>query len=251
MNLPSNTYVGIRTSPQISNPFSGVANLVDWKLTQGTNGWSFAEDVIKRNTQLLQYYRVPDLSRNQYTTKDLCNLNRKIKFLSNKFEGNEDIINFGYSEGLTLCMKVALQDAEPKVLLYKSDLVEDTYFSLKFIDQTLSFTLNTDTSSTTLSKALTLPEYDSYTTEPIMVTVVFTPHFENWGYLQMFKNNEPITEPVYTNSGKTIDANMFILSNYLTSSTNYGRYLKDLVVIKGAISTDDLKYINNLFDTNY
>ena len=251
MNLPSDTYVGVRTSPQISNPFSGIINLTDWQITQGETEWSFAKDVVMRDTQLLQYYRVPDLNRNQYATKDLCNLNRKLKFLNTKFEGNEDVINFGYSEGLTLCMKVDLQDSEPKVLLYKSDLVEDVYFSLKFLNQTLSFTLNTDTNSTTISKALTLPEYDSYTAEPIMITVTYTPHYDNWGYLQMFRNNEPITESTYTNVGITTDPSMFILSNYLVSSGNFGKYLKDLVVIKGVISQEDLRYINNLFDTNH
>jgi hypothetical protein len=84
-----------------------------------------------------------------------------------------------------------------------------------------------------------------------MITVTFQPQYDNWGYLQMFKNNEPITEAKYLKLNPMTDPSMFILSNYLTSSEHIGRYLQDLVVIKGAISEDDLKYINNLFDTNY
>lgn len=251
MSLPTEVFVGVDSSPQISNPFSATINLVDWAISQGSSSWPFTKGVILNNTELIQYYRLPNLNKNQYATKDICNLGRKIKFLSDRFEGNEDIIDFSYEEGITLCMKVALQDAEPKVLLYKSDLVEDIYFSLTFIDQTLTFTLATQDGYTSISKALVLQEYDAYTNEPIMVTVTFQPQYDNWGYLQMFKNNEAITEPKYLKLNPAADPSMFILSNYLTSSEHIGRFLQDLVVIKGIISSQDLKYINNLFDTNY
>lgn len=251
MSLPSTTFVGVNCAAGISNPFSATINLVDWDISQGSTRWPFTKEVILNNTELLQYYNLPDYNKNQYATKDLCNLNRKIKFLSNRFEGNEDIIDFSYDEGITLCMKVALTDAEPKVLLYKSDLVEDIYFSLTFINQTLTFTVAAKEGVASVSKSLTLKEYDSYVNEPIMVTATFTPQYNNWGYLQMFKNNAAITEPKYVQLSSTADPSMFILSNYLTSSQHIGRYLKDLIVIKGVISTEDLKYINNLFDTNY
>lgn len=253
MSLPSATFVGVTSAATISNPFSATINLMDWEVSQGEINWPFKKEVILNSTELLQCYNSPNYNKNQYATKDLCNLVRKLKFLSNKFTGNEDIIDFSYKEGLTLCMKVALADAEPKVLLYKSDLVNDIYFSLTFIDQTLTFTLTTKDGNYSLSKSLTLPEYASYTDEPIMITVTFTPQFDNWGYLQMYKNNDPITEPQYVQLDPTIDPSIFILSNYLTSSDSkhVGRYLRDLVVIKGVISIKDLKYINNLFDTNY
>lgn len=251
MSLPSEVFVGVNSSPQISNPFSATINLVDWTISQGSSNWPFTKEVILNDTELIQYYKLPNLNKNQYATKDICNFGRKIKFLSDRFEGNEDIIDFSYEGGITLCMKVALQDAEPKVLLYKSDLVEDIYFSLTFIDQTLTFTLATQDGYSAISKSIVLQEYDAYTNEPIMITVTFQPQYDNWGYLQMFKNNEPITEAKYLKLNPMTDPSMFILSNYLTSSEHIGRYLQDLVVIKGAISEDDLKYINNLFDTNY
>lgn len=251
MSLPSEVFVGVNSSPQISNPFSATINLVDWAISQEGSNWPFTKEVILNNTELIQYYRLPNLNKNQYATKDICNLGRKIRFLSDRFEGNEDAIDFSYEEGITLCMKVALQDAEPKVLLYKSDLVEDIYFSLTFIDQTLTFTLATQDGYTSISKSLVLQEYDAYTNEPIMITVTFKPQYDNWGYLQMFKNNEAITKPKYLKLNPAADPSMFILSNYLTSSEHIGRYLQDLVVIKGVISENDLKYINNLFDTNY
>ena len=251
MNIPTATYVGVDATTEISNPFSATVDLTDWEITQDTGIWSFSKEVILNNTELLQYYRIPDVNRNQYAVKDICNLSRKIKFLSDKFEGNEDVIDFSYPEGITLCMKVALTDAEPKVLLYKSDLVEDIYFSLTFMNQTLTFAMISESGITSISKTLTLQEYDSYTAEPIMVTVTFTPQYNNWGYIQMYKNNEPITESKYISINKTLDPTMFILSNYLVSSEHFGRYLQDLVVIKGVISKEDLKYINNLFDTNY
>lgn len=251
MSIPSAVYAGVSATHEISNPFSATLDLVEWEVTQEGITYPFSQEVILNNTELLQYYRVPDLNKGQYAVKDICNLGRKIKFLSDKFEGNEDIVSFAYPEGLTLCMKFALRDVEPKVLLYKSDLVEDIYFSLTFLNQTLTFTMATQDGTASISKALILQEYDSYVAEPIMLTVTYTPQYDNWGYIQMFRNNEAITESKYVCIDPTIDPTMFILSNYITGDEDFGRFLKDLVVIKGVVSMNDLKYINNLFDTNH
>jgi hypothetical protein len=249
MNIPTATFIGVTS--QALNPFSATINLLDCKIRNGEEEWTLGKEVVVNGTELIQYYRMPDLNKNQYAVKDLCNLERKIRFLSDRFEGNEDIIDFTYSRGFTLCTKVDLKDAEPKVLLYKSDLVNDVYFSLTFLNQTLAFTIATYDGSTTISKHLEIEEYASYTNEPIMVTIVVTPQYNDYYYIQMYKNNKAITEPTYVRLNKIANPRMFILSNYLTSVEDIGRYVTDIVAIKGAISENDLKYINNLFDTNY
>ena len=250
MDLPTTTYVGVTPSHQ--NPYSAIVNLLEWVIEQGNEIWPFGRTVTVSNTELLQYYKLPDENKSFYTTGDLCDLGRMIRFLDTKFEGNRDIISFLYEEGITICTKVDLKDSEPKVILYKSDLVDSIYFALTFLNQTLACTVM-DTSGNTysVSKELELNEYDSYTNEPITITIKFTPQYDGWGYLQMFKNNEPITESVYVKTSTISDPSMYILSNYLTSTENFGKYVQDLVIIKGVISDKDLQYINNLFDTNY
>ena len=173
-----------------------------------------------------------------------------------------DDIDFSYTEGLTIIMKVDLKDAEPKVILYKSDLSDNVYFSLTFINQTLEFSMMTMNGTATLSKELSIPEYDSYTKEPINITITVRPQFENYCYIRMYKNNEPITDEMYIQINSLVDPAMFILSNYIKNMPTYiagdeiktveaGKYVEDIVVLKGCISEEYLRYLNNLFDTNY
>ena len=145
--------------------------------------------------------------------------------------------------------------------------MNDIYLSLTFLNQTLAFTLATAEGSSTISKTLNLEEYDTYTANPIMLTVILTPQYNNWFYVQMFKNNEAITSSSYVQLDRAIDPSMYILSNYLENMPTYevkngdgtttiktvepGRYVSDIVVIKGVATDRDLFYINNLFDTNY
>ena len=267
MSIPETTYVGI--NKDLINAYSSILNLFDWRgYEENEAAWSFSHIIPINNTELLQYYRTPDLYKNQYAARDLCNLDRKIRFLSNKFEGNEDVIDFTVEEGLTLCVKVNLTDAEPKILLCKSNLVSDFYFALTFLEQTLRFTMvSVDGSQASVSKEVSLEEMDSFTNEPITLTIFLKPQSGNWRYLQMYKNNEPITEENYIELDTTVDPTIFVLSNYIENMPTYevddgrggtitktvepGRYVSDIAVIKGIITDRDLFYINNLFDTNY
>ena len=236
---------------ELSNPYSSTINLLPWKVRSNSTTYSFSKEIETRGTELLQYYRIPDLNKNQYIVKDLCNLNRTIRFLNDKFEGNQDSINLLYPEGLTLCMKVDLKDTEPKSILYKSDLVHDVYCSLTFNNQTLSFTVMAPYGTQSISKRLELKDYASYIDAPALITIIVNPENQGYAYISMYKNNELAIEPTYIEINNTADPSTFVLSNYIEGDTEEGKYLSDLVVIKGIISQDDLNYINNLFDTNY
>jgi hypothetical protein len=67
--------------------------------------------------------------------------------------------------------------------------------------------------------------------------------------LQMYKNNELIAESNFGISGFK-EASNYYLANY-TSQEPELIYVSDLLVIKGAITKDELYYITNLTDTNY
>lgn len=265
MGIPTITYIGIE--PDLTEPFSSTISLYGSGVVQEYNEWLFGPYVNTNDSTLLQYYRMPDLNKDQYLVRDICNLNRTIRFLGETFESNEDLINTTYEKGLTLSIKANLQDVTPKVLLYKSNLVNDIYLSLTFLDQTLAFSLVTKDGLVTVSKKLNLEEYDAYTREPIMISVILTPQYDNWFYVQMFKNNEPITENKYIQLDRAIDPSMYILSNYIEEMPTYevtdesghtiiktvepGRYVSDIVVIEGVVNERNLFYMNNLFDTNY
>lgn len=265
MGIPSTTYLGI--SPDMSLPFSSSIELLNSGIWQGENSWEFGPLTPVNEAKLLQFYRMPDLSKSQYVTRDLCNLKRTIRFLGDTFESNEDLINITYEKGLTLCIKANLQNMNPKSILYKSNLTNDIYMSLTLLNQTLTFTLAGKSKEVSVSKAISLDEYDSYTKEPIMLTIFITPQYEDWFYMQMFRNNEPITENKYVQLNKTIDPSIYVLSNYIENMPTYeaedeeghiitktvepGKYVEGIVVIEGIINKDYLLYINNLFDTDY
>ena len=260
MDIPLTTYVGI--TPSATNPFSAQVNLLEWEIENEGEEWVFWHLANLRNTELTQYYRLPNYNRNQYATGDLCNLERKIRFLSNKFEGNTDVINLANPEGATLCMKVDLKNSEPKVLLYKSNLVNDIYFSLTFLNQELAFTMQTTEGMTTLSKELSIEEYAAYESRPIMITIVVSTEDS---VIKMYKDNEVIAE-AYTNAANVADPSIYVLSNYIEPMPTYdvvideetvtkviesAKYVEDIIFIKGAISEKDLAYINTLFDATY
>ena len=80
------------------------------------------------------------------------------------------------------------------------------------------------------------------------------------------KNNEAITSPECTSLGVDLILSSLVLSNYVEDMPTYeviedevtkiktvepAKYVEDIVVLSGTASEADLRYINNLFDTNY
>ena len=254
MQSPVYTYIGV-TPPNdegspVKYPFNGTLYLLDFNIKQGESEWNFRKEVATQPGQLLQYYHLPMYNRNSYDIHDLCNFERIMRILNTKFEGNRDAIDFSDSYGFTLCLKVHLKDSENKEVIYKSNLTDDIYFNLSFINQTLTFTLNNAGNPVTISKELTIQEYYSYEAEPIMITLINTHGDYEEDTLRMYKNNELIGEAAYY-PGFVEDPEAYVLSNYLENTENPQLLVSDIVVISGAISTEHLYYINNLFDTNY
>lgn len=255
INLPKDTILGVTpvyndgVISEGTNPFTGIVHAFDCSVTQGENTWTFSTEALVNNKKLLQDYRVADYERHRYSLCDLCDLSRKLKFLNNKFTGNKDLIDFDRGN-LSLCVKVHLEDMEDKDILFKSDLFNNVYFSIKLINQNLTFILNAGSGDPIiLEKYVVLDEYLSYTKEPILVTVT-SERSGDGIHLIMYKNNEFLTEFV-GDIQNPVDASEYVLSNYIESSENVKRRVSDIILVQGILTSEDLFYINNLYDTNY
>ena len=255
MNIPSETVIGVlpvysgTTISEGSDPFTGSVDLLNCDIVSGEDSWPFGIEKVLYDKELIQYYRLPDYDRHEFSVNDLCGFARKINFLENRFSGENDLIDFSYDKGLTLCMKVFIQNSYDKTLLLKSNLIDNIYFSLSYVNNTLLFTADTGSDTIVLSKQLDELEYRSYQAEPIMVTVTTEKSGSNIQF-KMYKNNEFIADYVGSIVNPPI-ASELILSNYLESTEDPQKYVSDIIVIKGVISESELFYINNLFDTNY
>ena len=233
----------------ITNPYTGSVNLLDWYFDENGAVWDMIKEVSLQDAALSQFYHIPKLNLHTYIVNDLCNFSYNLNMLDNSFTGNEDLINFSNEDGTSLLLKVFLEDVDDKVLLVKKNSNNDKYFTLELKNQTLIFTLFTDTSSYIVSKALDVEEYSIFTEYPILLSITFNGSEYN-PELKMYRNNTLIGE---TNSGSGIllDTSNYQLSNSLETEEPKKLYVSDIVLLNGVLSSSDLYKVNNLFDTNF
>lgn len=232
---------------------NGTIDLMDWSIEQENNNWLPYINTVIKDAELLQYYHLPDYSKLSYTIHDICNPEYTMTFLDNRMTGNTDLINL--SNPMSLCFKIDLMNDESKLLLAKvSD--DERLFKLEFIktvivenDQTavkynLTFTLNTNDDPVIIDIPIDKAGIEEYINNPILITIIY----KN-STLYMYRNNELIgsttvegTIPSYTDSH---------LTNYISEYSNAGRYVKEIIVMSGTLSADELYYITNLTDTNF
>ena len=230
-----------------TNPLTCKLCLLDWFIKMDTLEWIMYKELVYDNV-LLQYYNIPKLRYNSYTLYDLKNKEHELEVLNNGFKGNKDLINF--NNGLSLSMKVFLEDTQNKVILAKKTFYDDVYFSLSLENHYLLFNIYAGSSLVKLSKKLELEEYSKYTENPILLTVTFNgdPIFPEF---KMYKNNELIatSKNIYA---KVSDLEDFVLTSYLNEDNeDKNIFISDLILIENEISQNDLYFINNLMDTNY
>lgn len=280
-------YIG--NSPSTNNPFDGTLSLLDWSLISGDNIWHPVKEVTVQDTQLLQYYHFPSPNYSSYSINDINNPNYIVDFLEERFvcyyKDNEgintfksDLIDFNYQRGLSLCMKVDLRDVSSKLIFAKTMLSGELYCSLSFIDKVLSFIIYTENGNIKLSKKVELNDIAKYTETSFLLSVIATKDL-----ITMYRGNEEIAKysspyvardgaPTYTLANyiqaDVVNGNNNILKsichettgiNYepklveLTQKTlaNTENYLKDMIVIEGVLTPNNLYYITNLTDTNY
>lgn len=257
----------------VSQPFSsGSLDLFNWTIETPYSYWENYESIITRNTELSQYYRIPDLFQSTYQVTDLCHEDNNISILENSFQGNKDLINFHNRDGFTLNIKVNLKDAEPKILLAKTNMLGDPYFVLSFLNQTLKFTIYLENGETvSLLKEIPRDDLASFIREPVLISVILD-YDQNFS---LYRNNElldiyeglsgpykdysqysltnSITDNLLTELCREVtDYGDFTFDEYVTKvKENQGRYVQNIVGITGTLNSNDLYYINNLMDTNY
>lgn len=256
----------------ISNPLtSGILYLMDWEVTSNEENWNTLEVVTHQDKNLLQYYRIPDLYKESYKTRDINNPDCFIDILEDTETGNKDFIDFSHEDGFSLCVKVNLKNSSsPKVILAKTDLVNNPYFTLTYFNRTLAFSLYMEDQMFTVKKVVADEELSEYQEDSILLTITLD---EN-KILKLYKNNELI-DSFNGIFGTFKEASSYFLTNHLQDEvltsifenmhipdftteeyvelikSNTGKYTENVITVQGVIDEDDLYYINNLMDTNY
>lgn len=259
--------------PTLSSPFLGTLNLLNFLLECPSDTWTPSNRVLISKDQISQYYHLQKFNRESYFIHDIGDYKYELEIYEGTFKGNEDRINFYNSYGFTLCTKIDLKDSEPKLLLAKSDLNNNLYFAITYINNNLTFVLHTDTGYSYTTKSLATTEIYDYEHNPFLLTVRVTNRNGNYT-ITMNKNNEIIaTSEGY--SGSFGDPTGTFLTNHLPDNilsvicanevnetwtleklikriqeqTNI--YVSDIIGIEGSISDNILYYITNLTDTNF
>ena len=243
------TYDPVTSTTSVSNPFDGTVYMTDLKVMSEQGEWSPVVTVGTSEPQIIQYYNIPKYNRNMYVIEDMKNSDNTLTILDTSFTGNTDLIDFSSPIGFSLCTKVFLEDSEDKVLLVKTDASGNPYFSLTFEEQTVKFTLRTQSQDIVLSKHLENDDYASYESSPILLSVIVEKE-EGLSTFSLYKNNELIDQ-VALGVNDFLEASASYLTNYTDNPAEAKLYVSDIIVIDGSISTDDLYYITNLTDTNF
>ena len=284
-------YMGVSTSYDntdlsnvvISDPYSGKLYLKDWEIDTDYSIWNMRKEVIVSDNKFLQYYHLPNYNRSQYTIEDIGNPEYTITFLDTSFTGNNDLIDFSNPHNFTMCIKVDLKGISSKILLAKTNLLvpseatltneSNPYFLLSYIKQNLALTIYTNEKAYVISKYLDSNELAAYQGDSILLTFSFE-NINDIYTIKMYRNNEIISE-LRTGLNQMQEASDSFLTNYVQDEivenicaqyeedpeelaklveeikSNTDKYVQDIIVLEGAITSDNLYYITNLTDTNY
>ena len=255
----------------MSNPFKGTFYVNSFEIISNSEEWSPVVKTIVQPAQLLQYYHIPDLNKSRFVTQDLCNpAEYPLLVLESEISTMRDLVNFSNPNGFSLCMNIALTNNKPKMLLAKTNLSDRPYFLFAYLDQTLYFFIYTKTKFITLSKVIEDSELASYLNGTSLYTMTISKNkiilyrgvteiakFE--GMLGTFRNHEysSIENYIQASALKTICSTIALnlpegvtLDEYVAEvEENKGRYVRDLLVIDGTLSLEDIYYINILMST--
>lgn len=254
----------------ISKPFTnGTVYLAECYVKCGDYEWNNLKENILNDSTLLQYYAIPNLPRLSYKIEDINSSDYCIDVIENSMQGNKDLIEFSSDEGFSLGIKVHLKTSNPKLLLAKTDLSDNVYFTLTYFNRYLTFTLYGE-SPVSVTKRVEFDEFSMYQSNPIMLYFII----DKEQNLKFYKNNEllAISKGVSNlhEGGSTFLTNFVrddvlnqicnqpeILENDTLEEftekvrDNQGRYIQNILVANGALTSDSMYYINNLMDTNF
>lgn len=253
----------------ISNPLTnGIIYLMECGFEQEGNNWVTTEEVVVQPAQLLQQYHLPALSLYSYKTYDICNNPEYyIEYLGDTYKGNGDLINF--SNNLSLCAKINLssltswantknEDYKPVLIIAKNNESNNELFSIT-ITRTNSrspqdnstylydiiFTLQTTGAPIEVAIGnIAATDFENYIFKPFLLTII-----RDENKVSLYMNNNLMN----TDNNLTSDLPSYTNSYITNTKEGYttGKYIKEIIVVKEAISTEQLYYITNLTDTNF
>ena len=260
-------YNSIKRTFETSSPFKGIIYMNTLKIITNAELWTPTTESIINPTQLLQYYHMPDdINKSRYTVKDICNLeDYKITVTENMFQGDRNLVDFSDIDGFSLCVRVDLKDKEDKILLAKTTLTDKPYFLLSMLNQTLYFHIFTRTKTIILSKDITDEEMAAYLRKPIVLTIVIQGNkiilyndtevlTEFQGIFGTFRNHlhsfftNYIQTDVLTDICSTMNLVISVEAFVEGVEENQGNYIKDILVIEGPLTLEEIHYINLLLN---
>ena len=243
------------------NPFTnGTLYLMECSILQDDNNWSPVTERVLQDKQLLQYYYLPNYPRYSTTVHDICNFQYYLGILDSALSGNGDLINISNNENTSLCIKVNLKNDKSKVILAKVDSEKNVLFKLEFLKVKIDnysdssyyfkFTVRTINEGTVidqefLSDAISALEVSNYVNSPFLLSIII----DNSGYVSIYRNNSLFISNQLNYGTPSYEGSY--LTNSIGDNTEPEVYVQDIIVIKGAISSEQLYYITNLTDTNF
>lgn len=251
-----------------SDPYRGTFYVNSFKIFSNSEVWTPTVENVIQPAQLVQYYHIPDLFKSRYVLQDLCNPQEfPLTVLETSISTNNDLINFADTEGFSICMNVNLTDNKPKVILAKTNLVDKPHFMFALFEQTLYFCLFTRSKTIILSKAIDDSELASYLNGTNLFTVVKTK-----SKIALYKNTEIIASYqgifgtfrnykyaslknyIQLDMLRTICGNLDLgdisLEEYIQEvQDNQGRYVRDILAVKGSLNSEDIFYVNTLMNS--
>lgn len=222
------------------------------------------EEIVESRKALKQFYVLPDYRKIRYATKDLCNLDDyDITFTYKSFKGNRDLIVFSDEKDNSLCIKANLKDSKSKLILAKTNLINEPYFTLLFADQNIHLILNNVEKTIVLSKEISDKELPFFTGAPILLSLI-----KKGNNFALYRNEELVVE-FSGMFGTPHEYVSYFLCNYIQQSEllkiqeelsipryaineiqeNYDKYVDNVIFMDGALNSEDLKYVNLLMGT--
>lgn len=249
-----------------SVPFKGTFYANTFKIISNSEEWAPVIEIVLKDTQLVQYYHIPNFSKSRYVIQDICNPNENnMLVLEDIIETEMDRIDFSNPSGFSICMSTLIGDSKPKIILTKTNLANKPYFLFAFLNKTIYFFLYTKSKLITLSKELNETEIVSYLSEPSLFTVIKTKNKISLyketeeiasykGMFGTFKNyrQSSLKNYIQTNTLRDILSSLNLpkdvtLDEYVAEiQKNTGKYVKNILAIQGGISSEDIYYINTL-----
>lgn len=216
---------------------------------------------VKDSTSLVDYFAIPEYTRNYFKVNDLCeeNPDYSLEVLDGVITGFKDNIDFTDPNGFTLVTKAYLRDiAKSKVILAKGDVFTgEFYFILEFIGKAdsptspyIKFTYYLGDQSVVITKNIYENEVVSYTSQPITFFIMFDGAPSPT--IKIYKNNNLIAVRSLA-SNSSLNPKRYFLTSKLDEieEGEDNRTLYGILSFSGILNNTEIYHINNLLDTNF